>query len=148
MPGETHQCAKIGLKYLCSAEPAASWSPCLMGLTCLSALTVTPAQHIENITQLTPSIFFLGFTCVKLMCPPWWMHFSQEHHHWSVAGLQRCMMLPVLPHRLIWTLIAERRKTEEEVFLLQNSSTILCYFPNLFKLSKKTESFVCLLFCS
>lgn len=53
------------------------------------------------------------------MCPPWWMHFSQEHHRWSVAGLQRCMTLPVRPHRLIWTLIAERRETEEEAFLLR-----------------------------
>lgn len=78
----------------------------------------THRKH-HTIDSLFFYIFFLRFTCIKLMCPPWWMHFSQEHHRWSVAGLQRCMTLPVRPHRLIWTLIAERRETEEEAFLLR-----------------------------
>lgn len=101
----------IGLKYLCPAGAAASWGPCPMGLTGLSAPTVTPEHHTENY-QTFNSLFFSvsRSACVKLMCPPWWIHFYQEHH--------RRLMLSVRPHRLIWTLIAERRKTGGEVLLI------------------------------
>ncbi len=68
------------------------------------------------------------------MRSPWWMHFSHEQHHWSVAGLRRRMMPPVQPHHPIWTSIAERRKAgqsitfftfeeEVEMFLLLTSHT-------------------------
>lgn len=47
-----------GLKYLCPAGPAASWGPCPMGLTGLSALTVSPEHHTGNYHTFN-SFFFL-----------------------------------------------------------------------------------------
>ena len=59
------------------------------------------------------SFLFFLFTCVKVMCSPWWMHSSHKRHHWSVSV---CRMLPVQPRHLIWTSVTERTKTDHQIF--------------------------------
>ena len=77
------------------------------------------------------------------MCSPWSMHFFHEQHHWSAAGLQHCwhehMALPVQPRHLIWTSIAEGRKTDRLFFYIIWRR--YAFVPKIKKKKKKSENF-------
>lgn len=113
--------------HLCSAEAAASCSPCPVEMTCLWARGVIPAKKTPNSYHVYQHLrtFPLG---MRTTCPPCWMDLSDGRLHRREAGRRGCKTRPVRAQRPIGILTADggQKKPRREAQSLQPSSLSLC----------------------